>query len=182
MTESDKLRILYVGPVIAPSRRFHTVCRMRAEGLKTLGHDVTLINAETPTGFWRFQIYRVGNRLDRPPDVLGTNRAILREIRRRHYDVLWIDKGRSTRPGTLAAVRRISPKTLLLTYSPDDMMNPANQSVQLSGDRYRSTTCTSRRNRTTSQELAGSGCNRTCCSSTTPTIPRFPLPAGARFR
>jgi hypothetical protein len=124
------LSIVYVGPVIAPSPEFHTVCRMRAEALEQLGHEVTLVNAETPTGGWRYQLYRVGNRLDRPPDVLGTNRAILQAVRHRRVDVVWIDKGRSIRPATLRTLREISPGTLLLTYSPDDMMNTDNQSVQ----------------------------------------------------
>jgi spore maturation protein CgeB len=102
---------------------------MRAEALRTLGHDVGLVRAEVPRGFWRFLFYRVGNRIGRPPDVLGANRRIVAAFFERLYDILWIDKGRTIRPETLDEIRMMSPSTVLLNYSPDDMMNPANQSV-----------------------------------------------------
>jgi len=116
------LSILYVGPVLG-------VCRMRAEALRRLGHDVALVRAETPKEFWRFQVFRVGNRLGRAPDMLGANRGVVDSFFRRLFDVLWVDKGRTIQPRTLDTVRRMSPGSVLLNYSPDDMMNPANQSV-----------------------------------------------------
>jgi len=123
LNAADQLSILYVAPLIG-------VCQHRAAALESLGHRVDRIGSETPFDFWRREIYRVGNKLDRPPDLLGTNRAICRAVERDSYDVLWIDKGRSMRPRTLAHVRRVSPRTVLLNYSPDDQMNPDNQSVQ----------------------------------------------------
>jgi len=121
LSGTDQLRILYVGMAGG-------VCGMRAEALRSLGHEVVTVAAEVPRGYWRFQLYRVGNRLGRPPDVLGANRAILRAAGQRSFDLLWVDKGRSIRPATLRRVRRSHPGALLVTYSPDDMMNPDNQS------------------------------------------------------
>jgi len=118
----ERLRILYVGPVLG-------VCRMRAEALRSLGHDVGLVRAERPRDFLRFQLYRVGNLLERPPDLLGANRAIVKAFFEQLYDVLWIDKGRTIQTRTLDKIRMMSPSSVLLNYSPDDMMNRGNQSI-----------------------------------------------------
>ena len=122
LVRADELRILYVGMAGG-------VCGMRAEALRSLGHHLVTVPAEVPRGYWRFQLYRVGSRLGRPPDVLGANRAILRAASRRMFDLLWVDKGRSIRPATLARVRALHPQSVLVTYSPDDMMNPDNQTA-----------------------------------------------------
>ena len=122
LVRADELRILYVGMAGG-------VCGMRAEALRSLGHDLVTVPAEVPRGYWRFQLYRIGSRLGRPPDVLGANRAILRAASRRMFDLLWVDKGRSIRPATLARVRALHPQSVLVTYSPDDMMNPDNQTA-----------------------------------------------------
>jgi spore maturation protein CgeB len=42
--------------------------------------------------------------------------------------MLWVDKGLMVRAETLQEVRRKYPQTVLVSYSPDDMMNPDNQS------------------------------------------------------
>jgi len=122
LVRADELRILYVGMAGG-------VCGMRAEALRSLGHDLVTVPAEVPRGYWRFQLYRIGSRLGRPPDVLGANRAILRAASRRLFDLLWVDKGRSIRPATLARVRALNPQSVLVNYSPDDMMNPDNQTT-----------------------------------------------------
>jgi len=43
-------------------------------------------------------------------------------------DVVWVDKGLIVRAATLAKLRRRNSRIVLLSYSPDDMMNPRNQS------------------------------------------------------
>jgi spore maturation protein CgeB len=117
------LNILYTGP-------FGGTCEQRANALRSLGHRVVHLKAGQPESFLRWQLYRVGNRLKRPPDLIGANRSILRAVGRDKFDLIWVDKGRTLRPGTLARVRKSAPETVLVSYSPDDMMNPSNQSVQ----------------------------------------------------
>jgi len=114
--------ILYVGEPRGTSRQ-------RAEALRQLGHRVRHVPAGPPVGSWRFLPWRVGDRLGRPPDLLGANREIRRAVAREPLDVLWIDKGRSVFPATLRRVRELSPATKILYYSPDDQMNPSNQSA-----------------------------------------------------
>jgi hypothetical protein len=104
-------------------------CRQRAEALRQLGHDVRHVRAGHPSGGWRFQAWRVGNKLGRPPDLIGANRNLLAELAREPADVVWIDKGREIAPRTLARARELAPAARLVHYSPDDQMNPGNQST-----------------------------------------------------
>jgi hypothetical protein len=113
---NDMPRILYVGEVAEG-----TTCAMRANALESLGYSVdtvTVIPSAKParvTQLWR----KMWNRLRRPEDVTGVNRTILQ--RAFDYDILWIDKGNVTAPATLAAVRRRTPRPLVIGFSPDDM-------------------------------------------------------------
>lgn len=118
-----ELGILYVGAAGG-------TCEHRAAALGELGHRVERIVSQPPSSGLRRTIFAVLNRLGRPPDMVGANAALLQAASRGSHDLLWIDKGRSIRASTLAAVRRVSPRTRIVAYSPDDMLNPSNQSVQ----------------------------------------------------
>jgi spore maturation protein CgeB len=48
--------------------------------------------------------------------------------------VLWVDKGLTIRPETLKMARSIVPGLVRVSYSPDDMMNPRNQSRRYVAD------------------------------------------------
>lgn len=110
--DRPRLSILYVAPDSGTALQ-------RRRALEDLGHETFPIEDGTPSG-WRFQLYRMGFRLHRPPDLLGSNRAILAASKKRPWDILWVDKGLAIRPETLASFRRESPKTTLIAYSPDD--------------------------------------------------------------
>jgi len=114
--------ILYVGPTSG-------TCLQRANALRSLGHRVEHVEAGVPDRGWRRQLYRLGHHVRRPPDVYGTNAAILRAIRRQRFDVLWVDKGLAIRPRTLRRARAMQPSLLCVAYSPDDMASPDNTSV-----------------------------------------------------
>jgi len=117
------LRILYVGPDWG-------TCEQRARALEELGHDLTRVAADAPKSVWSKLLYRVGNRIGRPPDLLGTNATILSRLRSFRPDLLWVDKGRMLRAATLRRARELAPDLRIVCYSPDDMINPDNQSVQ----------------------------------------------------
>lgn len=116
------LSILYVGVPGGTTRH-------RANALRRLGHDVEHLPSGPPAGRAGSLLHRIGHHLDRHPDLLGTNRAVLETVARRPVDLLWIDKGREIRPATLERVRRTSPRPALVSYSPDDMNDRANQSA-----------------------------------------------------
>ncbi len=128
MTDSTQrpLRILAVGPVVEGST---TVQRFHA--LRDLGHElrvVTTVKAEASETVRPSLAKRIGHKLLGPRDLTGANAEILSAIRDSSFDVLWIDKGLTIRPETLAGVRNIQPACQIVGFSPDDMMNPGNQS------------------------------------------------------
>jgi len=114
--------ILYVGPNSG-------TCLQRANALRSLGHRVEHVEAGVPGRCWRRQIYRLGHHVRRPPDVYGSNRSILAALRRHRFDVLWVDKGLTIRPGTFRRARALQPSLICVAYSPDDMASPDNTSV-----------------------------------------------------
>lgn len=128
MTDSPQrpLRILAVGPVVEGST---TVQRFHA--LRDLGHElrvVTTAKAEASETIRPSLPQRIGRRLFGPRDLTGANAEILSAIRESSFDVLWIDKGLTIQPATLSEVHRIQPACQIVGFSPDDMMNPGNQS------------------------------------------------------
>lgn len=63
------------------------------------------------------------------PDEAGANKKIKDLVLEHHYDVLWIDKGVTIHKATLVFVKQHSPKTKIVSYSPDNMALRHNQSV-----------------------------------------------------
>jgi hypothetical protein len=95
-----------------------------------LGHDVVAVDTYPSRTVVRrlALLMRVTHRLLGPVDWVGANRKIRRAVLSRHYDVAWIDKGLTISPAALRAIRRADPACRIVGYSPDDMMNPGNQS------------------------------------------------------
>lgn len=117
-----RLRVVYVGPNSGTSRH-------RARALADLGHSLIHIDTRNPPGFLKATVFRLAHRLRYPPDFARANRSLVETVSRERVDLVMVDKGLSIRPATLRAVKRASPKTRLVSYSPDDMFNPSNQSI-----------------------------------------------------
>ena len=123
-SEVDRLRIVYVGP-LQPG----DTCLHRMEALRDIGHEVLGIDTTPVRNRGVARILQAARRkIGRTADLTGANQKIL-EASREALDVLWIDKGLSIQPATLEEVRSKHPRAVLLSYSPDDMMNPHNQSA-----------------------------------------------------
>lgn len=56
------------------------------------------------------------------------NRKIVGSVERILPDFVWIDKGLEVKPVTLKYIKSTNSKVKIIHYSPDDMMNPSNQS------------------------------------------------------
>lgn len=121
----DGLRILYVGDTASGS-----TSGQRLTAMRDLGHAVRAvpIGGSAP----RPALSRIAQALVRratgrhyDPRLAA---ALLRALRETPTDLVWIDKGLALGPGTLAKARSASPGLTIVGYSPDDMMNPANQS------------------------------------------------------
>ncbi len=121
------LDILYVGTESG-------TCLQRANSLRHMGHRITFIDSGPPEyGTCRYQIYRAVHQIQRHPDLFRASAKIVKAVSRQPYDVLWIDKGLMIRPDALVRARGIRPGMRLVTYSPDDMMNPQNQTKRYLG-------------------------------------------------
>lgn len=121
------LRVLYIGPLLPGST---TVQRARA--LSSLGHHLTMVNTAETSEFVAKPCLpaRVMRKLCGPRDRSGANDSVIRQVRDAKFDLAWIDKGLTILPHTIEKIRDFQPHCNIIGYSPDDMMNRANQSRQ----------------------------------------------------
>lgn len=121
----DSLKILYVGALWEGS-----TCLQRMDGLCGIGHNVEAIN--TKPDYVRQRERQLINRIQRkllgPSDIAGVNTSIIQAVYKKTFDVLWVDKGVSIKRKTLKEIKRISPKTILVHYNPDDPFGDAGKS------------------------------------------------------
>ena len=120
------MKIIHVGP-----EGKGETAQQRARAMEDLGHEVHRVfyrrQGEQPQ-LW-LKLYRAAwRRLGYPRERWGENAALVRAVMGFLPDIVWVEKGLTIRPKSLEKIRRISPKTMLIAYSPDDMMNPDNQS------------------------------------------------------
>lgn len=95
----------------------------RCSALKRLGHHVEIIDDTSPypASPLRRICSRVAHRLGYPVDLSLVNAQLLHSVRQAQFDIVWIDKGLTIKPATLRELKKISPVTLIVGYSPDDM-------------------------------------------------------------
>ncbi len=119
------LRILYAGPMLSGS-----TTAQRAQALRDLGHRLTVIDTAAVREFVAKPdlLSRIQRKLLGPRDEVGANVSIIRDIRQQSFDILWIDKGLTVNPKTLNIVKGAQAGCRIVGFSPDDMMNRANQS------------------------------------------------------
>lgn len=91
---------------------------------------------EIDSSLVRFEfIYRVLSFLFRkkiisiPFNYASLNKKILRMVENNKYDVIWIDKGIHIKAETLQTIKKYNKDTLIVGYSPDNMVERHNQSV-----------------------------------------------------
>lgn len=116
-------RLLYIG-----DRQIGMTSEMRARALKEMGWAVLPPKDRSARRSWlAAKTESVFYKLRRPLDPDRDNREILEQAAA--VDVIWIDKGNHIRPATLKATRAISPRPLIIGYSPDDMAARHNNST-----------------------------------------------------
>lgn len=119
------MNIIYVGPLVHGG-----TCLQRLKALEHLGHQVLPVDTRPSEVAARERYFgeRVWRRLLGPRDLARANSRILRLAAAQRPQVLWVDKGLTIRPETLQRVRSAAPGLVRVSYSPDDMLNPKNQS------------------------------------------------------
>lgn len=104
--------------------------RMRLDALRALGHRVISVDTTPVAGRLVSIATRVLGRLGHHVDDAGANVKLLAHLEQTKAPLVWIDKGLTIRPRTLALARALVPTTMLLHYSLDDMSGRHNQSRQ----------------------------------------------------
>jgi spore maturation protein CgeB len=128
-------RVLAVSPTGAYRGNNTSLHRVRA--LESLGADVDVVDtaADEVAGLGRLR-YRVQNRLFLRgwrvplPDVTRTAERIIEAARRRHWDIIWLEKALAVGPGVVRELRNVCPRARIIGFSPDDMCLRHNQSQQ----------------------------------------------------
>jgi hypothetical protein len=102
------------------------------EALQDLGHLVVGIDTISPEIQRRatMPMERLRRKFWGPRDLGQINEQVIQMVETHSPDILWIDKGLIIDPDTLLRVKKILPRIVRLSYSPDDMLNPDNQSNQ----------------------------------------------------
>ena len=116
-----KLKVLFVGDL-----NFYSKGSSRLNSCQRLGCDTRFLS-HTPIGgedvgfIQRSLFFRLCWKFNLHLDTEKTNQAIITAIQLTRYDILWIEKGNMIKPATLQKVKEISPHTIIISYSDDDM-------------------------------------------------------------
>lgn len=118
------MKIVYVGPLW-----YGATCLQRMQALRQLGHQILPVDTEPEDVRRKSQrfIYRVKRKFLGPSDLAKANQNLIQLLKKHNVDVLWLDKALTIRPETLNIIRQRSPQTIIVGYSPDDMMTKYNQ-------------------------------------------------------
>jgi spore maturation protein CgeB len=125
------MKILSVGNMSGLSN----TCLHRHWALKKIADQIDVVNTrKQATSIW----YRIARYLFqhgipvRLPDSSGSNKEIKQLIKNSindPYQIVWIDKGITINAETLRYIKQVSPKTKIISYSPDNMALKHNQSL-----------------------------------------------------
>lgn len=122
------MRILSVGNMDGLSN----TCLHRHWALAKIADEIDVVNT---SGFTSLR-YKIAYHLFlyglpiRIPENQKENEQIIKKISLTNYDIVWIDKGITIYPETLKCIKKKSPHTILISYSPDNMALRHNQSQQ----------------------------------------------------
>jgi spore maturation protein CgeB len=124
------MKILSVGNMSGLSN----TCLHRHWALEKIADEIDVVNSSKKKSSKWFRIvyhlFQYGLPL-RLPDRSRANIKIVEFINKsinKPYDIVWIDKGITINPNTLKHIKKVSPTTKIVSYSPDNMALRHNQS------------------------------------------------------
>lgn len=122
------MRILFVGDLNEYGRSFQ-----RYRTLVGLGYQVlafSMVPVPQPPGKEELPFFvRLFSKLRMPLDITSVNKKIRGGVKRDDYDIVWIEKGNTIRPGTLRFIKAKLPSVRLISLSEDDMYASHNRSL-----------------------------------------------------
>ena len=123
------MKILSVGALSGLSN----TCLHRNWALHKIADYVDEVKTDVhPWSIWckiRFHLFQLGLPVT-IPDNNGENKTICGLVRQNNYDIVWIDKGQTIFPETLQFIKKVSPHSIIVSYSPDNMALRHNQTQQ----------------------------------------------------
>lgn len=123
------MKILSVGALSGLSN----TCLHRNWALHKIAEQVDEVKTDVhPWSFWckiRFHLFQLGLPVT-IPDNNGENKTICSLVSQNNYDIVWIDKGQTIFPKTLHFIKKVSPHSIIVSYSPDNMALRHNQTQQ----------------------------------------------------
>ena len=123
------MKILSVGSLSGLSN----TCLHRNWALHKIADYVDEVKTDVhPWSFWckiRFHLFQLGLPVT-IPDNNGENKTICSLVSQNNYDIVWIDKGQTIFPETLQFIKKVSPHSIIVSYSPDNMALRHNQTQQ----------------------------------------------------
>ncbi len=127
--EYRKIRILYVGDL----HQKGSTCSLRLNAMKKICDNVDAINIKQKPISLRYKIAHhlfingLGVYL---PENCNENRTMIQAVTKRNYDIVWIDKGLTISARTLKYIKKQCKKTVIVNFSPDNMVKRHCQSKQ----------------------------------------------------
>lgn len=117
------LKVLYVGQLF-----YGSTALQRKESLAKLVKKLYAIDSAATLSLSQ----KIKQKLNRAffnsyCDFGKVNQRIIQHLQDQDVDLLWIDKGLTIKPSTLKRAKQMSKDLIIVSYSPDDMMNPQNQ-------------------------------------------------------
>lgn len=123
------MKILSVGSLSGLSN----TCLHRNWALKKIADQLDEVNTSVRPlslfGRIRYHLFFLGIPV-RIPENNHENTIIKELVSSKEYDLIWIDKGLTIFPETLEYIKENSPKSKIISYSPDNMALRHNQSQQ----------------------------------------------------
>ena len=120
------MNITYLGPCWEGS-----TSTQRMKSLERLGHSIKLIDSEPyiKSNYFFSFVSRFFKKIGLPLDLFNINRKLTEQLKDHNSDILWIDKSLIITESTLCNIKQRYPLIKVIGYSPDDMLNPNNQSI-----------------------------------------------------
>ena len=126
----NQCRIVYVGPLGYGQTSLH-----RMNAFSDIGHKLIPVNTIPieVDSFKRKLMVEFKSRVLGQSDWARVNEQIIKSVKDARPHILWVDKGLVVKPETIVMSKEVCPGILAVSYSPDDMMNPGNQSFEYLG-------------------------------------------------
>ena len=120
-------QVLFIGDLNFYSKGSSRIVACRSLGYETKTITHTAIGGNEFGFAPQTLIFKIAWRLGIHLDTENVNKMLLSCISRINPDILWIEKGNMIYPKTLKIIKKDLPKTIIISYSDDDMFNRLNR-------------------------------------------------------